>query len=1125
MNLKRKQKQVVSMVMTFSMLLSGMGMAAAAEPVEQNAQPTITVDAGAETTLGTNVGENEEEPKKGTEEGTVEETEEETKEATKEGTEEESGEETKKETEEETQEEAGEETGEGTEEETQEGAEEGTGEENREEAGEGTEEETQEEAEEKTEEETREKAEEGTQEDQKDTDTETGEETKADDLPEDSKGELPVVPENPEVKLPAGLKPGVHEHTWSVDWNFDGMYHWHECDGEDCPAADDSEKDGYAEHSYDEYGVCTECGYDAMEGIAAAAEGAVPTYREAYDAMIALKDEYPEGMTWTNYEPYGSEGQLGSAYTWKGGSIYGAKSGVGCMAFAFILSDEAFDNLPARAIEKGKFTFEDVKVGDILRVNGNSHSVIVLQKSEAGVIVAEGNYNKSVHWGRSMSAASVKNADFIITRYPQGYVSPDDSEADEVACDGTAGSLSWSLTTGGELTISGSGAIPDYSQNSAPWSAHEFNTIIIEDGVTSIGNYAFYQSKALSIYIPDSVTAIGQNAFYGSALVAVTIPGSVRTIGNNAFQNCSNLTSATVSEGVEAIGDSAFQGCTSLAYIDFPESITSVGAAAFASCKDMVSVRFKPGSGSVALGDNLFTQCWKLTQVTLPQTAESISAGMFQSCSSLPSLYIPASVQKIGENPFTSCNALRTIYFGGSETDWKRIASPALQASLQSTKTNVVFDAEFDDPFAADPDDPGDFQPGESESCTNHVDTNKDGKCDNCGKDMSSENPGTPENPAPDGGSGDDKTDPDDSEKDPGGSGGNTPPATDNSGGSSSGGSGGSSSGSSGGSSSDSQDDSGDSGSSGSGSSVISTTVSWSADGSRITTKTQKDGTVITVTDNAAGVAQMEAKLSGLAIDTARKNSEAVALSISAVPVVKDASAAPAITVYTQRDDLVKVAIPTDMATAGTVMVMVNPDGSTSVIRSSVAAENRVVASLPNGATVKIVDNSKSFADVHAGAWYEEAASFISARELFYNTTETGFEPGAPMTCAMLTTALARFDGAETDGGTTWYEKSMEWAAARGIRDGSNPNSPITCDQLAVMLWKYQGSPAVDASSGNEDGSSLGDVQKAMDWTVKYGIINCFEEGAWAPQKPVNRSQAAQVIMNFVKKAAASTAQ
>ncbi len=1056
--MKLKQKQAVSLVMTFSILLSGMGMTAAAEPIEQDSQPTITVDAGAEITLDTNVGDNEEEPKKGTEGGSVEETGEETKEATKEGTEEVTGEENQEETREEIQEE------------------------------------TREEIQGKAEEETKEEP-------PKDTDAETEEETTTDDLPEDSKGELPVESENPEVKPSADLKPGVHKHTWSVDWNFDGMYHWHECDGEDCSAVDDSEKDGYAEHIYDEYGVCTECGHDAMEGIAAMAEGAVPTYREAYDAMIALKDEYPEGMPWTNYEPYGSEGQLGSAYTWKGGSIYGAKSGVGCMAFAFILSDEAFDNLPARAIENGNFTFEDVKVGDILRVNGNSHSVIVLQKSAAGVTVAEANYNKSVHWGRAMSAAAVKNADFIITRYPQGYVPSDDSGADEVAYDGTAGSLSWSLTTGGELTISGSGAIPDYSQNSAPWSAHEFNTIIIEDGVTSIGNYAFYQSKALSVYIPDSVTAIGQNAFYGSALVAVTIPGSVRTIGNNAFHNCSNLTSATVSEGVATIGDSAFQGCTSLAYIDFPESITSVGAAAFTSCENMVSVRFKTGSGSVALGDDLFAQCWRLTQVTLPQTAECISAGMFQSCSSLPSLYIPASVHNIGENPFTSCKALQTIYFGGSEADWKRIVSPALQASLQSTNTNIVFDAEFDDPFAADPDDPGDFQPGESESCTNHVDTNKDGKCDNCGKTMTAEKPGTPENPAPDGGSSDDKTEPD-------GSGSNTPPATD----------------SSSGSSSDSSSDSSSGSSSDSASAVISTSVSWNADGSRLTTTIQRDGTVITVTDPAAGVAQMAVKLSGSAIDTARKNSEAVALPITAVPVVKDISAAPAITVYTQKDDLVKVTIPTDMATAGTVAVMVNQDGSTKVIRSSVAAENRIVASLPNGATVKIVDNSKSFADVPAGVWYEEAVSFISARELFYNATETGFEPGAPMTCAMLTTALARFDGAETDGGTTWYEKSMEWAAAQGIRDGLNPNSHITCDQLAVMLWKYQGSPVVDASSGNEDGSSLSDVQKAMDWTVKYGIINCFEEGAWAPQKPVNRSQAAQVIMNFVKKAAGISA-
>lgn len=95
----------------------------------------------------------------------------------------------------------------------------------------------------------------------------------------------------------------------------------------------------------------------------AARDGAIPSPSQVYDAMIALKDQdgFREGTTWTNFEPYGSKGNLGSAYKWNGGAIYGANSGVGCMAFAFILSDEAFGNLPARPIKKGSFSFEDVK--------------------------------------------------------------------------------------------------------------------------------------------------------------------------------------------------------------------------------------------------------------------------------------------------------------------------------------------------------------------------------------------------------------------------------------------------------------------------------------------------------------------------------------------------------------------------------------------------------------------------------------------------------------------------------------------------------------------------------------------------------------------------------------------
>lgn len=451
------------------------------------------------------------------------------------------------------------------------------------------------------------------------------------------------------------------------------------------------------------------------------AETICPSYQDAYDAMIALQENYKEGMPWTNFTPYGRDGDLGSAYKWKGGKIKGAESGVGCAAFAFILSDAAFGNLPARTIDNGSFNYDEIKVGDILRVN-NSHFVIILKKSTNGVIVAEGNYNKSVHWGRAISKAEVMNANFIVTRYPENYISKDDSSVNDIVQKGTEGNLNWTLTKGGALTISGSGVIPDYNNNTPPWKAYEdsISTIVIENGVTSIGANAFYESKAMSVYIPDSVTSIGEKAFYESSIVGVTIPGSVETIGNNAFYNCANLTSATVSEGVKSIGECAFYGCTSLAYIDFPSSITSVGAGAFMSCENLSRVRFMPGTGKVTIGDNLFSQCWRLIDVTLPQTSDCISAGMFQSCSSLPMLYIPATVTEIGENPFTSCRYLQIIYFGGSKEQWNKITTPYLNASLQSTGTKIEYNAEFNNPFADDPDDPGDFIPEEDPTPTVH---------------------------------------------------------------------------------------------------------------------------------------------------------------------------------------------------------------------------------------------------------------------------------------------------------------------------------------------------------------------------------------------------------------------
>ena len=128
---------------------------------------------------------------------------------------------------------------------------------------------------------------------------------------------------------------------------------------------------------------------------------------KVYRKMIALKSKYPEGTPWTN----------SNSYVWDctvfPDTVY---TGFGCVAFAMILSDAAFGDREGRQINTVRLA--NVRVGDILRINGNSHSVIVLEVHSDSVVIAEGNYNSSVHWGRTLSKQVVESADYLITRYP-----------------------------------------------------------------------------------------------------------------------------------------------------------------------------------------------------------------------------------------------------------------------------------------------------------------------------------------------------------------------------------------------------------------------------------------------------------------------------------------------------------------------------------------------------------------------------------------------------------------------------------------------------------------------------------------------------------------------------------
>ena len=156
--------------------------------------------------------------------------------------------------------------------------------------------------------------------------------------------------------------------------------------------------------------------------------------------------------------------------------------------------------------------------------------------------------------------------------------------------------LTWKLYEDGTLNISGKGAMKDYNSDDNPSPASQkkdsVKKVVIEDGVTSIGDSAFsYCSSLTNITIPDSVTSIGDSAFSGCwDLTSITIPDSITTIGESAFSGCSGLTSITIPNSVTSIGNNTFRLCKSLTIITIPDSVTSIGESAFDNCKNLKTI-------------------------------------------------------------------------------------------------------------------------------------------------------------------------------------------------------------------------------------------------------------------------------------------------------------------------------------------------------------------------------------------------------------------------------------------------------------------------------------------------------------------------------------------------------
>ena len=174
--------------------------------------------------------------------------------------------------------------------------------------------------------------------------------------------------------------------------------------------------------------------------------------------------------------------------------------------------------------------------------------------------------------------------------------------------------VKWSLDEG-TLTISGTGDMADYDddQNTAPWFNYysDIKHIVISDGVTSIGEWAFYMcAGAESVTIPDSVKTIGEYAFYGCLKIDnVKLPYGVESIDGYAFDGCGNLKSITIPGSVTTIGDNSFAACTNLKSISIPNSVTSIGKRVFYNCKNLASVYMDKSLKTQCENNNVFYGC------------------------------------------------------------------------------------------------------------------------------------------------------------------------------------------------------------------------------------------------------------------------------------------------------------------------------------------------------------------------------------------------------------------------------------------------------------------------------------------------------------------------------------
>ncbi len=250
-------------------------------------------------------------------------------------------------------------------------------------------------------------------------------------------------------------------------------------------------------------------------------------------------------------------------------------------------------------------------------------------------------------------------------------------DANAAVISGTCGdNITWEYNDETKaLVLKGSGAMADSEYEKAPWREYneEIKSVAVEEGITTIGNNAFAECRALeSVTLPNGITSIGANAFLSTGVTSVDLPESLESIGASAFDNCEALVDMELPEGIQFLGTRAFAACTNWENADIP-------------------------SGVKELGNGVYSGCMKMEKAELPDCITKVPDYMFESCSSLKTVVMSDSVTEIGGNAFDGCHSLQNIDIPDTVTsigwyaffDCKRLTEVSVPKGVTKLKSNV----------------------------------------------------------------------------------------------------------------------------------------------------------------------------------------------------------------------------------------------------------------------------------------------------------------------------------------------------------------------------------------------------------------------------------------------------